>query len=74
MKAYDYDRQCWIDGEPARLLRLTQIADELALLTSPRRNEYARFIGVDATAHVTRLVAERSRLNPGQPWDLCPAR
>lgn len=45
--AYDYDRQRWIDGEPARILRRRQLEEEIALFQGPTGEEYADFLGVN---------------------------
>ncbi|MHA1573787.1 MAG: hypothetical protein ACTSX8_07305 [Alphaproteobacteria bacterium] len=56
--AYDYDKQCWITGEPARLLRIQQLTEELELLESDPG--YARAINAPADA-VDRCRAALAR-------------
>jgi hypothetical protein len=38
--AFDYDKQQWLDGEPARLLRLKQLRKELETLSGPRGQKF----------------------------------
>ena len=47
MVAYDYENQQWVGGEPARLLLVSQISDEIRLLRSDEGEAYARMIGAD---------------------------
>lgn len=47
MTAYDYKNQCWIEGEPARDLLLSQLRDEIALLLSQDGKAYAKMISAD---------------------------
>ena len=64
MTAYDYDRQTWVTGEPARLLLIAQDEETLACLSGPDAARYLAFtrrrgepiIPVDA-AHA--VVVER---------------
>jgi hypothetical protein len=41
--AFDYDRQIWVSGANAVLVRRKQLGDELTLLTGPRGAEYLAF-------------------------------
>lgn len=50
MKAYDYDAQKWIEGEPAKALRLTQIKAELTLVRSDKGRDYCKMIGVPSAS------------------------
>lgn len=55
--AYDYDRQCWVQGPEALALHRRQVADTLAVLHSPKGAEFARLMGRDRTA----MLAEFER-------------
>jgi hypothetical protein len=44
MNAYDYQSQQWIEGEPARELLISQLRDEIELLSSAEGERYARMI------------------------------
>jgi hypothetical protein len=41
--AFDYDRQLWVSGANAVVIRRKQLAAELTLLTGPRGAEYLAF-------------------------------
>lgn len=45
MAAFDYDKQEWIEGEAARVVRVNQLRDELKVLTSGRGEEYLIMTG-----------------------------
>lgn len=45
--AYDYDNQCWLQGEPARQLLVSQLRDEISLLLSHDGEAYAKMLGTD---------------------------
>lgn len=38
--AFDYKRQEWVEGEPARLLLIEQLTKELALLKGPTAKQF----------------------------------
>lgn len=44
--AYDYTAQVWFTGREAKERLLTQTRAELAALTGPRADAYAKFIGL----------------------------
>jgi len=41
--AFDYDRQCWVNGAEAVELRRRQIRETLELLEGPQGEDFARF-------------------------------
>lgn len=43
--AYDYQRQCWVEGEAALVLRAEQLREEHELLTGAKGPAYAAFLG-----------------------------
>lgn len=45
MTAYDYKTQKTITGEPARLLRISQLKEEMEILASPNGGNYLKFTG-----------------------------
>jgi hypothetical protein len=46
LTAYDYRRQCWVEGEAARIELLRQHSETLDLLTSDNGREYLTFVGL----------------------------
>lgn len=50
MNAYDYTTQQWVTGDAARRLLISQAQQTLALVTGPRRSEYAHATGKDPDA------------------------
>jgi len=72
--AFDYAAQAWIDGEPARLLTIKQLAERLTLLEGSRADEFFRFSGGDysgltiaaARAEIRRFLAELQAAAPAK--------
>ncbi len=63
--AFNYETQQWETGQAADSLRLSQIADELALLRGPQGERYAKFCGGDCPdreAMIARLEMELAGL------------
>ncbi len=58
--AYDYNRQEWVEGEPARRLVISQLEDNLAILSGPEAEDY--------------LTATRRIDDPNPPSSLADAR
>lgn len=44
MNAYDYERQQWVSGADAVMVRKAQLEDELKILRSESGGRYLRFI------------------------------
>ena len=71
MDAYDYKAQRWATGEAARVLRLAQVREEIALLESPRGLDYFDYIATSATraagrdAFVAKMRALATHLTAG---------
>jgi hypothetical protein len=42
--AYDYDNQCWVEGNDAKILKRQQYSQELELLEGPSGEDYIKFI------------------------------
>jgi hypothetical protein len=59
MIAFDYTTQAWQTGDAAKQIRLTQLNQELELLTSPRAADYLSFMGLKSSveAEVTKCRA-----------------
>jgi hypothetical protein len=57
--AFDYDKQVWVQGEPARTLRIRQLTDEIQLLTGPRAAEYVRFMRLTITPDEAAATLKR---------------
>ena len=65
MKAFDYDRQEWIDGEAAIALRISQVELDLGTLRGPRGAEFLEFSGangVDLETAIARCEMELAGL------------
>lgn len=62
--AFDYEKQEWLFGEPARQLLLSQLRDEKSLLESPQGAEYLRFNGCKETVEqaLAKINAEIAAL------------
>lgn len=56
MNAYDYNAQRWIEGEPAKALRIKQITDELALVRSDKGRVYCKMIGVPSISEYIKSL------------------
>jgi len=48
MHAYDYKKQQWTEGREGAELRLTQLHQELNILTGPHCDGYLRMLGLHA--------------------------
>jgi len=44
LEAYDYKKQCWVEGQEARELLARQVEAEIKLLTGPQGKTYFKFI------------------------------
>lgn len=65
--AYDYDKQTWTQGEPARFLRIKQLTADLELLTGPDGERFARFTGIqDMNETIARMKEDLRNLTPTQ--------
>lgn len=65
MKAFDYDRQEWIDGEAAIALRIQQLECELDILRGPKGQEYFQYCGecmIDFETAIARCEMELAGL------------
>ena len=62
MNAYDYQRQQWIEGEPARELLISQLRDEIELLSSVEGERYARMVNGTKDELLKRRQAELDEL------------
>lgn len=63
--AYDYEAQRWLSGDNARRELLKQTREEIALLTSNRRSEFLKLIGITsehADSYVRTMHAQEARL------------
>lgn len=63
MTAYDYDKQKWVTGPEGTRIRLEHLREELALLKSPRVDEYmvavsCRMSKSEAITTCQRMIAE----------------
>jgi hypothetical protein len=56
--AYDYDRQEWLQGEPARALLIEQLEAELDLLNSPEGRAYYNMVRTTAIPDTFELYRE----------------
>jgi hypothetical protein len=65
MNAYDYQRQQWIEGEPARELLISQLRDEIELLWSAEGERYARMVNGTKDDLLKRRQAELDELSLG---------
>jgi hypothetical protein len=65
MNAYDYRRQQWIEGEPARELLISQLRDEIELLSSADGERYARMVNGTKYDLLKRRQAELKELSVG---------
>jgi hypothetical protein len=65
MNAYDYQRQQWIEGEPARELLISQLRDEIELLSSVEGERYARMVNGTKDDLLKRRQAELEELSFG---------
>lgn len=64
--AFDYDRQQWLEGEPARPVLIRQAEKELATLQGPKAKEYARFANItNIPKRIATLQAQLARLKAG---------
>lgn len=61
--AYDYEAQRWLAGPAATRALVRQLNSELVVLTSDRRLEYARFVGMSEAglAEAERNVRQKLR-------------
>jgi hypothetical protein len=47
--AYDYDKQEWIEGEPASRLMLSHVIEDLELVKSKRGPGYLKYVASEFT-------------------------
>ena len=65
--AYDYQKQCWIEGDAAiELLRL-QLSDEIALLRSSQGDAYDTMIGARKDELLSLRESEFASLHSTTP-------
>lgn len=62
MTAYDYDKQCWLNGQAAIELRRRQLAEDIEFFNSPRGAEHAQFLGRDHADLLRAAKDEFARL------------
>ncbi len=63
LTAYDYQAQQWVHGDRARRVRRAQVEEEIALLSGPKADDYARMIGLPSVPEaLARLRQELRRL------------
>lgn len=65
MTAYDYTRQCWVEGDEARQLLLSQVREEIALLASRDGDAYAKMIDANRDELLIRRRANLAVLEKG---------
>ncbi len=59
MNAFNYHTQEWNSGEEARCLRIQQLRETYTLLSGPRGEEFARFLGIkDKADDMRKILAE----------------
>jgi hypothetical protein len=61
--AYDYAKQCWVEGRDAVVLRLRQLRSDLTILEGPDGQAFLDFTGsktplADAIANCRARIAE----------------
>ena len=67
--AFDYEKQIWLKGEPARLLKIKQWQQEIELLESDRgqlyldsvrKRNHPRVLVADAIARIKQFIRNNS--------------
>ncbi len=57
--AYDYHKQQWVTGEPARILILAHLRDERELVAGPGGPAYLQSVAVNDSPAVVLSVIDR---------------
>lgn len=62
---FDYATHQWLEGEPARVMRLAQLEEEIALVRSSEGQAYLDYFGCQETREevIASLLAEISTLH-----------
>lgn len=58
--AFDYDRQVWVEGAEAAVIRRKQLAETVALLESDRASAYLAGIGSGRSVETALAEARRA--------------
>jgi hypothetical protein len=56
--AFDYNNQCWVEGQAALPLLTSQAYDDLDLANGPEGESYCRLLGVDRAEYIA-IVQDR---------------
>ena len=67
MTAYDYDKQCWVEGPEATDVERRNLTQELEVVNGPNGEAYCRSIGTTLLTHRLMLEVLLDRLNRPAP-------
>lgn len=66
MTAYDYDKQEWVSGSAAKVMRHKQLLTHYDAMTGPDALNYCRFVGIkDRAAEIAKVQLELAALEDG---------